>query len=162
MTKTQSRPATRECIYSECSLPENNAYYLWQIVYCSIGVAVLISNPTHFTFFALSLFLVPIMLDLFYGKVRGKFWKITKMVFCVYNVLIGLFCFLGITDTLFLDHGSHFTISSDAVFFSNTTIGKGGLIILLVINLFVPFLLYYGMPTKCASREMQIINEIKE
>ena len=135
------------CAYNGCMLPANNRRYLIQFIYLAISVIFLFRDSGAFTFFAVMMYVFPILLDLAASPLRGKVFKTIRYVLVAANALALVFCLSGLFG-FFIDDGEAFSIVKTAMIGPGLSFSKKKLIVPMVIELLVPIILYFGSPTK--------------
>lgn len=139
------------CTYEECPLPKNNNRYCIQLIYLLVSIAFLVLKPGEFTFLAVMMFTLPIVLDLRSTNFRSPFLTRIKFVFLVFNIFVLLFCVLGAFGCI-IDEGDLYSIPSEAIVFADKAFSKKYIAIFLVIDLCVPVTFWFGAPRRSPYR----------
>lgn len=159
MPSTKNKKSTVACKHSECQLPLNNNRYIIQFGYMFIAIVYLSKDNSQFTFVAILLFTIPIMIDLWYADIKEDAIKAFKWFFIIYNFAIFLFCTAGMINMI-VDKGDKFVILDAAVFISSDIeLSKLFLSRAIMLDLMVPAVFMRGMPTQKA---MEVIGAFEK
>ena len=142
-----SRKKERLCEYDTCYLPDNNNKYWLQFVYLLFSGLYLISDKTAFTFFALLMFTVPIILDLASSNFPVKLFRVINNFYLTVNSVIICFCGLGMVG-VFIDTGDCFCFSEKSLLMPGMGFEKTILLVPLTVNMLIPVLMYNASPSK--------------
>jgi hypothetical protein len=154
----------RKCPYTNCLLPKDNKQYFIQIAYLFIIYCVLIKDESQFNFLSILLFVTPIVFDLTNNKLRINWLDKIRIVFALINILLIIFCLLGVFG-IFIDRSTYFETLGTLLIFKNIIISKTCLSYLLIFDIFIPSLYYFGMPNQSIIKTRNIFmfaKEIKE
>jgi len=142
---SQKTERASKCFYSECFLPKNNHKYLAQMVYLLVAYGILITSKRQFTFVTITMYIMPIMIDLFYCQVAYNIAKKFVILFTIYNVVLCIFCVCGFTKVI-ADEGDYFSIAT--MYYSGALVSKIHFSFLLLLDLLVPFVFWITCPNK--------------
>lgn len=148
------------CAYDSCMLPNSNKKFLIQLLYLTISVFFLFMNPSDFSFFAIFMYIFPIMLDLVTSEIKGTIFQVVRWLFVIPNAVAVVFCFLGLGG-FFVDGGDMFSIIETSLIFPRQIIEKTQLVVPMILELFVPIVLYFGSPTRKRSRVLAFFKKVK-
>jgi hypothetical protein len=149
----------RKCYYSECALPLNNNCYLWQMGFLFFGFCCLIGDAKQFNLFTIFAFVLPVLIDLFHNaKLRPLWLQNVRKVFILYNIVIVIVCIVGFRGII-IDAGENFVVAGSAMFFAARQIPKKSLAFLILIDIFVPCMFFYGAPNQASMQMLGAVSE---
>lgn len=133
-----------KCAYSSCMLPNHNYQYLFQIFYLTVCAFVLMRDDTQLTFFAMSMYVVPILNDLISTKLKWKFLNCVRKLLIVITGILFVGCFLGLANVIIITEEG-FEVLNISIF--QGTIPRNWVCISLFAEILVPIVLWAGSPT---------------
>lgn len=138
---------TRKCEYTECMLRDNNNNYILQFVYLLPATLVFILDVRQFTFFAIILYVAPIIIDTWCTNSNNPKLNIVIKAFFWVNLSIAVICFIGLSGII-ENRDTYFVIGEFAADFSGKQLEKRACVKLFLADLAVPIMLYIGSPCK--------------
>ena len=147
---------TIRCAYSECKLPNDNARFGIQFFYLFISVLFLFKDPKSFSFFAIAMYTVPILLDLAYSQLNGCVFKAIRVFFLVFNGCIVSACILGLFGFI-VDNEDTFTVIKTSLVLADCSLKKAQLVVPLLLELVVPVIMFFGSPNKRSRNAIEYV-----
>ncbi len=149
------------CLYGECHLPENNNYYLGQLAYCSVALLLIMFKVTEFTFFNISLFFAPIVLELAYNRTKRKGLDVLIAILLIADfICLGVSC-IGIFSST-IENGTFETVIDTIFGKFNTENVKKTLLGVMICNILYPFALWIGRPCKKSMKIVEVVTASEE
>lgn len=150
-----------KCIYQNCKLPENNKRYGVQAAYLFLSLTYLLKDTAQFNFFSLALFVMPVLMDLYFGSLEGGILSLIRICFIILNTVLILICVLGFFSVI-VEIEDSFVVTSTAVIFANYSIPKCYIAWLLPIELLIPLIYWKGAPNQQTMSIERGISKIRK
>lgn len=150
-----------KCSYEKCQLPDNNRRFYWQFIYICIGIIFLASNESQFSFFPISTFVAPVLIDLLGGEIEHGAARKVRFLFIAINVFVLLICLCGWYGAL-IDEGSFFVVVDSAMFLPGIKVSKKVFLAIITTNVLVPVM--YGRVSPCkigAKMPVAVMDKLK-
>lgn len=117
-----------------------------------IGLCYLINDATQFTFFSISLFVCPILIDLFHDNLVPSTPRILRFVRNTYiltNTTVLIFCICGLFGIV-IDDGYFFVAAKSNMLLSSISFEKKDIVYFIMANILIPVMYLSGAPNKSA------------
>lgn len=150
-----------KCLHGECQLPDNNYRFIWQGVYVVVGVLVLLSDPSNFTYFQTMLFIVPVLIDIVCSGPKNKFARVVRWGMGTMDILVMVVCFLGLGGIIVQDAEGYILVDS-MLLFGGVRIEKTAIAVVLVLNILIPAAYYTWSPCKKTAKARAALTTRRE
>lgn len=150
------------CHYGQCQLSKDNRKYVCQVIFFIISIGILLKNRNDFSFLSIFLFVAPIMVDILTTDLKkSKTCTAIRWIFGFLNAVLLIGCFFGFANVI-IDSGDYFTLLSTFMFFGGISIKKEGVALALAIDILVPVVFFFGVPSQATLRMLEDTERIAE
>jgi hypothetical protein len=108
-------------------------------------------DETEFTFFAILMFTVPVLLDLVSTELDGKLYIGISKIYITINTCLAIFSFAGMFG-FFVDMGNVFAVAEKSMIFPGSSFSKKYLLLPLAVDVLIPVMMYHACPSKKTKR----------